>query len=423
MRRHAAAARGSLTAARRGIAPRHWSFLIGDVALAAFVVLAVTGLVLVFFYDPSTEPTVYRGSAELYAGRRLPAAFASVIAISHDVPGGELVRRVHRAATHVFVAALFAHLIRILLTGAFRRPRTPNYLLGLGLLGLAWGIAWTGHNLPFDAITGSSLRIGYSLLQATPWVGEEAANLVFGPFPPGSFLWRGWLAHVLVLPAALVAGLVLHLLVVARQTHTQLPIAGLDGDRVEVGEPGRTAARRRLLVGVLTAALIVGSSVLVPWGEVALTGPFVPEVATNDLNPDWYAFAPEGALRILPPVSIAIPGAVVTNPLVVDLLVAAMLAALALYPFLERWRIRDRREHHVLQHPMEVPGRLAFVTGYVTLAALLTASAGNDLLAQLTGLSLEQTVWLLRGATVLAPPLAAWAALRVARGREPGWER
>ena len=415
--------RRNAKASRQALAPRHWSFLIGYVAVAAFVVLALTGAVLVIFYQPSTDPVVYTGSAELYRGRELPAAFASVIAISHDVPGGQLLRRVHRVATHVFLAALFAHLIRVLLTGAFRRPRRPNYLLGLALLGLVWMIAWTGHNLPFDVVTGSSLRIGYSLLQAVPWIGEEAANLVFGQFPPGSFLWRGWLAHVLLLPAVLVAGLALHLVVVARQTHTQLPMEGIDEDRAELGEPAGTAARRRLLVGLLTSALIVGSSVLVPWGDVGLKGPYIPEIASNDLIPDWYAFLADGALRIVPPVSIPIPGAVVTNPLVVDLLVGVMLAVLVLYPFVERRRTRDRREHHALQHPMEVPGRLAFVTAYLTLAVLLSASAGSDLLARLTGLSLEQTVWLLRGVVLLAPPLAAWIALKLARGREPGWDR
>ena len=133
----------------RAVIPGHWTFLLGTATLACGVLLAVTGVFLAIFYVPATSPTTYTGSAELYAGRELPAAFESVVRLSHDVAGGLLVRRIHAAAAHLFIAFAALHLVRIVLTGAFRRPREINYHVGWLLLVLAIGAGYTGHLLTF----------------------------------------------------------------------------------------------------------------------------------------------------------------------------------------------------------------------------------------------------------------------------------
>ncbi|MBW3613650.1 MAG: cytochrome bc complex cytochrome b subunit, partial [Chloroflexi bacterium] len=98
----------------------------GQIALFAFVVLILTGIFLTMFYRPSIAPVTYNGGLELYRGTTQPAAFESILRLSHDIPGGLLFRRIHRVAAHLFVAASVLHMLRILLTGAFRKPREVN---------------------------------------------------------------------------------------------------------------------------------------------------------------------------------------------------------------------------------------------------------------------------------------------------------
>ena len=84
--------------------PSNWSFLLGEVALFAFVILILTGTFLTFFYRPNVEPVTYMGSNPIFAGRQLPAAFESIVRLSSDVNAGLLFRRLHRGASHLFIA-------------------------------------------------------------------------------------------------------------------------------------------------------------------------------------------------------------------------------------------------------------------------------------------------------------------------------
>ena len=124
--------------------PHNWSFLLGEVALFCLVVLVATGIFLTLFYEPGVELVTYTGSNELYRGQQLPSAFDSIIRLTSDVPGGLLVRRIHRGASHLFIASIVLHLLRVLLTGAFRKPRELNYHLGIVLLTLAIGEGFLG---------------------------------------------------------------------------------------------------------------------------------------------------------------------------------------------------------------------------------------------------------------------------------------
>ena len=103
--------------------PDHWSFLIGEIAMWSFVIVLVTGTWLTFFYEPSIEEVVYRGSYEPLQGVEVSRAYASTLDISFDTRAGLVMRQMHHWAALVFVAASVAHLCRVFFTGAFRRPR------------------------------------------------------------------------------------------------------------------------------------------------------------------------------------------------------------------------------------------------------------------------------------------------------------
>ena len=126
-----------LKKALRYVFPDHWSFLLGEVALYAFIVLVATGVYLTFFFEPSTRVVVYHGEYAPLQGQQMTEAYRSVLDMSLRVKAGLLIRQTHHWAANVFVAAIVLHLLRIFFTGAFRKPRELTYLIGVLMLFLA----------------------------------------------------------------------------------------------------------------------------------------------------------------------------------------------------------------------------------------------------------------------------------------------
>ena len=103
----------------------------------------------------------------------MSAAYDSVMRISFDVKGGLLIRQMHHWAALVFVGAIALHMARVFFTGAFRRPRELNWVVGVLLLLLALAAGFTGYSLPDDLLSGTGLRITYAIILAIPFVGER----------------------------------------------------------------------------------------------------------------------------------------------------------------------------------------------------------------------------------------------------------
>jgi len=158
--------------------PDHWAFMLGEVALYCYILLVVTGVFLTFFYTASGQDVVYQGSYTPLRGTRMSAAYASVLQLSFDIRAGLVMRQIHHWAALVFVAALVAHALRVFFTGAFRRPREINWLIGTGLLLLSMAAGFTGYSLPDDLLSGTGLRIAYSIVLSVPVVGTWGAFLV-----------------------------------------------------------------------------------------------------------------------------------------------------------------------------------------------------------------------------------------------------
>ena len=145
-------------------------------------------------------------------------------------------RQIHHWAALLFIGSILVHLLRIFFTGAFRKPRELNWMVGLTLFLLALGNGFTGYSLPDDLLSGTGLRIAYSVLLSIPFIGPWSAFLVFGgEFPSDDIIPRLFVIHVLIVPALIVGLLTVHLAMLVRQKHTQF--AGR----------GRTRAQRRRL--------------------------------------------------------------------------------------------------------------------------------------------------------------------------------
>ena len=400
--------------------PDHWSFLLGEVALFSFVLLVVTGIFLTMFYRPSTSPVTYEGTFALYEGRELPAAFESIVRLSHDITGGLFFRRLHRGASHLFIAATVLHMLRILLTGAFRRPREVNYHVGLVLLMFTLASGFTGYSLPYDALAGTGIRIAYSELLSLPFVGDRVAFWIFGgDFPTGNMIPRFYVFHVLIIPALLIGVISVHLLIIARQRHTQFPRPGVAGDRFVLGKPlwpHQFAISTTLILWI--GGLLSAAAVAIPWSDVLLVGPYVPGEVGNNAQPDWFLFWLEGALRIFPPLEFGLPGVTVTGTFVAGIfLPGCVFAVLIAYPFIERRFYGLQGDWHVLQNPLDIPLRAAVALGTFSFVLLVSMAATNDILSRYTGIPIETITWFFRVTCLLVPPLLAAAVWSYSRRR------
>jgi ubiquinol-cytochrome c reductase cytochrome b subunit len=153
--------------------PTHRSFLLGEIALYSFVVPLITGIYLTLFFDPSMAEVTYNGVYQPLRGIEMSKAYASALNISFEVRGGLFVRQVHHWAALMFAASIMVHLARVFFTGAFRRPREANWVIGSLLL----------------MVIGTWLH----------WA------LLGGDFPGTTLIPRLYALHILVLPAIILA--------------------------------------------------------------------------------------------------------------------------------------------------------------------------------------------------------------------------
>ena len=169
----------------RKVFPDHWSFMLGEIALYSFIILLLTGTYLTLFFKPSMVEVVYNGSYVPLNGIKMSEAYASTLDISFDIRGGLLMRQVHHWAALIFVAAISVHLFRIFFTGAFRKPRELNWLIGVGLLTLGILEGFAGYSLPDDLLSGTGLRIAEGIVLAIPVVGTYLVDVPVRRRVPG----------------------------------------------------------------------------------------------------------------------------------------------------------------------------------------------------------------------------------------------
>ena len=246
--------------------PDHWSFMLGEIALYAFVMLVVTGVFLTFFFDPSVSESAYEGSYQPLRGVPVSDAYRSTLALSLDVRAGLVMRQAHHWAAIVFIAAVVVHLMRVFFTGAFRRPREINWIIGVTLAALAFFNGFTGYSLPDDLLSGTGLRIAYSITLSMPLVGTWLASLLFGgEFPGPDIIERLFVIHILLIPAAIVVLLTIHLAIVVRHKHTQFSGPGRAEDNVVGERMWPTYAAKALGLFFLTLFLFLGEPLIRLW--------------------------------------------------------------------------------------------------------------------------------------------------------------
>lgn len=375
----------------RKVFPDHWAFMLGEIAMYCFLILVLTGTFLTFFYVASAEETRYVGTYAPLHGQQVSAAYDSVLRISFEVRAGLVMRQIHHWAALVFVGALGLHAIRVFFTGAFRKPREINWLIGvtLALLGIAAG--FTGYSLPDDLLSGTGLRIAYSAVLSIPLVGPSIAYLIFGgEFPTHAMLSRLFVFHVFLIPALIAAALSAHLALIWHQKHTQFRGPGRTEDNVVGSSLWPRYALKSVGLFFVIAAVLAMLGGLFQINPVWFYGPFDPTIPTSPAQPDWYVGWLEGALRLAPPFEPRLFGWRLPEPFVPGVVVPGLFfTLLALWPFVERRITRDRAAHNLLDRPRDNPMRSGVGAAGLTFITILTLAGSNDLLAYMFNVSVE----------------------------------
>lgn len=400
--------------------PDQWTFLLGEIAMYSFVIILLTGVYLTLFFKPSMHEVVYNGSYTKLKGVEMSEAYASALKISFDVRGGLLVRQIHHWSTLIFMGAILVHMLRNFFSGAFRKPRELNWLIGIAMFMLVMLNGLFGYSLPDDLLSGTGLRILEGVLASLPLVGSYAVMFLFGGEYPGTdIIPRLYVIHVLLIPGILAALIPLHAVVLTwRQTHTQFPGKGSSNTTVR-GYPffpvfiAKTTAFFLWVLGVTT--LLAAFFQINP---IWLFGPYDPGAISSGSQPDWYMGWLEGALRIMPSWEISVWGHTVAMSVVVPALVVPglLFTGLAVYPFLERWVTGDSQIHHLLDRPRDVPARTGIGVGGVVFYGGLWLAGGNDVLSHQFDVSLFWTTWFFRFLIILGPVLAYAVTYRICVG-------
>jgi ubiquinol-cytochrome c reductase cytochrome b subunit len=399
------------------IFPDHWSFMLGECALYCFVILILTGVFLTFFYKASPDLTTYTGSYTPLQGVPMSNAYESAINLSFDVRAGIVMRQAHHWAALIFLGTICAHLLRVFITGAFRRPREINWVIGITMLLLAMGNGFFGYSLLDDQLSGSGLRIVYAIVLAIPVIGTWIISLVFGgEFPGPDLLERFYVLHILIVPAILAVLITIHLAILVRHKHTHYPGPGRRDDNVVGERLWPTYAAKAMALFFLTGALVFLLAGLVQINPIWIYGPFRPADVSAASQPDWYMGFLDGALRIFPPWEIRAFGFEVPNPFFPGVVLPTVFfGVLYLAPFIEARFTHDYAEHHVLDRPRDRPLRTALGVGVLFFYLTLLGAASSDVLSARFGLSVNAVIWTFRIAVFVVPTVAAVVAHKLCR--------
>ncbi|MFE2994925.1 cytochrome bc complex cytochrome b subunit [Nocardia sp. NPDC059246] len=398
--------------------PTHWSFLLGEIALYAFIILLLSGIYLTLYFDPSMSETVYQGAYQPLRGVTMSRAYETALNISFEVRGGLFVRQVHHWAALLFASSIIIHLFRIFFTGAFRKPREANWVIGSLLLILAMFEGFFGYSIPDDLLSGTGLRAAFGgITMGIPVIGTWMHWLIFGGDFPGTIIIpRLYIAHVLLLPGIILALIAAHVALVWYQKHTQFPGPGRTEKNV-VGAriiPVFAADQGAFFAFTLGVVAIMGGVFQI--NPIWNLGPYNPSQVSAGSQPDFYMMWTDGMARLMPPWELYLGRYTVPAPFWVALIMGAVFGVLIAYPWIEKRLTGDTARHNLLQRPRDVPVRTAIGAMAIAFYMVLTLACVNDILSLKFDISLNATTWFFRIALLLAPPLAYFVAYRFCIG-------
>lgn len=397
--------------------PTHWSFMLGEIALYSFIILLLTGVYLTLFFDPSITKVIYDGDYLPLNGVEMSRAYETALNISFEVRGGLFVRQMHHWAALMFMVSMTVHMLRIFFTGAFRRPREANWIIGCVLLLLGMAEGFMGYSLPDDLLSGVGLRIMSAIIVGLPIIGTWLHWLIFGgDFPSEIMLDRFYVAHVLIIPGIILGLIAAHLALVWYQKHTQFPGPGRAENNVVGVRILPLFGIKAAAFGLITAGVLALMAGLTTINAIWLLGPYNPAQVSAGSQPDIYMLWTDGVARVMPAWELYIGNYTIPGAFWVAMLCGVMVVLLVAYPFIEQKITGDTAHHNLLQRPRDVPVRTSLGMMGITFFFLVTLSGGNDLFAYHFQVSLNAMTWVGRIGLIVLPPLAYFVTYRICVG-------
>ena len=397
--------------------PTHWSFMLGEIALYSFLILLLTGVYLTLFFDPSITKVIYDGAYLPLNGVEMSRAYETALNLSFEVRGGLFIRQMHHWAALMFMVSMTVHMLRIFFTGAFRRPREANWIIGCVLLLLGMAEGFMGYSLPDDLLSGVGLRIMSAIIVGLPIIGTWMHWLIFGgDFPSELMLDRFYIAHVLIIPGIILGLIAAHLALVWYQKHTQFPGPGRAENNVVGVRILPLFGIKAAAFGLITAGVLALMAGLTTINAIWLLGPYNPAQVSAGSQPDIYMLWTDGLARVMPAWELYLGNYTVPGAFWVAMLAGLMVVLLIAYPFIEAKITGDTAHHNLLQRPRDVPVRTSLGIMGIAFYFLVTLSGGNDLFAYHFGVSLNAMTWVGRIGLIVLPPLAYFVTYRICIG-------
>ena len=397
--------------------PTHWSFMLGEIALYSFLILLLTGVYLTLFFDPSITKVIYDGAYLPLNGVEMSRAYETALNLSFEVRGGLFIRQMHHWAALMFMVSMTVHMLRIFFTGAFRRPREANWIIGCVLLLLGMAEGFMGYSLPDDLLSGVGLRIMSAIIVGLPIIGTWMHWLIFGgDFPSELMLDRFYIAHVLIIPGIILGLIAAHLALVWYQKHTQFPGPGRAENNVVGVRILPLFGIKAAAFGLITAGVLALMAGLTTINAIWLLGPYNPAQVSAGSQPDIYMLWTDGLARVMPAWELYLGNYTVPGAFWVAMLAGLMVVLLIAYPFIEAKITGDTAHHNLLQRSRDVPVRTSLGMMGIAFYFLVTLSGGNDLFAYHFGVSLNAMTWVGRIGLIVLPPLAYFVTYRICIG-------
>jgi ubiquinol-cytochrome c reductase cytochrome b subunit len=402
------------------IFPDHWSFMVGEIAMYSFVILLITGIYLALYYTPSSQDVVYTCTKGQHCylplvGQHMSEAYLSVIRISFDVRGGLVMRQVHHWAAIVFLAAVAFHLCRVFFTGAFRKPRELNWVIGLSLLLMVMLEGFSGYSLPDDLLSGTGLRVVYSIILSLPLIGSWLAfDLWGGQFPGTTLIPRLFVLHEFLFPLAILGALTAHLAIIWRQGHTDFPGPGKTETNIRGSRVWPQYALKSGALLCIVFAVLAGLGGFFQVNPIWLYGPYSPYNVSAGAQPDWYVGWLDGSVRLWPHWEFRSFGHEIANPFFPGVLIPGIIFnVMFAWPWIDKKLTKDTGFHNLLQRPRDVPIRTAIGCAALTFFTDLTFASATDLLGNDFHVPFERLIEILQYGAFVGPIVVGLIAYRV----------
>ncbi len=286
---------------------KRWWWCIGGTPAYLFIVQVISGILLTFYYVPSPE-----------------LAYESVEAITNDVSFGWYIRSIHRWSSHLMIVTLLLHMMRVFFTGAYRKPRELNWVVGCMLLLTTLGMGFTGYSLVWEQLSFWGATVAANILNATPFIGEQLAHFLRGgPTVGQSMLTRLFVFHIGALPTILVGCIAMHIYLIRSLGVSELEPSRSRGDKKFSFFPDHFLTEVALALSLMF--LLTCLALIFPAG---LDDKADPLTTPAHIKPEWYFF---WAFRWLKLMSDS--AAVITQGIFVGTIIA--------WPFIDSW-IRKR---------------------------------------------------------------------------------